>query len=290
VAVVAAGLAPLLLPASGDIVLSSLAIYFVWVTLAQSWNLAGGFGGLLNLGLVAFFGLGGVIGAVSMTSGAPALLALGLAAASGAGLALILVPTFRLRSYRFAIATFVVPLALKPVLEIASGRTTFSIPLNQIFTPAGLYYSGLLVAGTTTISVILLLRGKAGLALRSLRDDDVASTSVGVNAVFYKSLALVVSGASASAAGFYYLQVIGTVDTTIFQNLTFSLFPIFMVIIGGIGTLEGPILGAAVFSMINYLATAESPGSVIDTLVLSFAIVAIAVLRPEGLASWRAQR
>jgi len=276
---------PLTLSTEGSRVLSVYAVYFMWISLAESWNLVGGYAGLLNLGISAFFALGGVVGALALFDGFPFIISLLLAGFAGAILGVALIPTFRLKSFYFAIATLVVPLIVKPMVEFLGNRADFTVPQTVILTPIGLYYSGLVLAGITIFGAYFLMQSRVGFALRALGDDELASSSLGINVLLYKSIAVLTSGFIASAAGAYYLQIIGTINTTLFQNLNFSLFPIFMVIIGGIGTFEGPVLGAVVFSLINYYVTSQFPGSTVDTFILSLMIIGVAVLLPRGLVS-----
>src|SRR5438093_13089857 len=132
----------------------------------------------------------------------------------------------------------------------------------------GLYSSGLALAGITIFGAYVLMQSRVGFALRALGDDELASSSLGINVLLYKSIAVLTSGFIASAAGAYYLQIIGTINTTLFQNLNFSLFPIFMVIIGGIGTFEGPVLEAVVFSLINYYVQIQLRASTVYPFIL----------------------
>ena len=114
-------------------------------------------------------------------------------------------------------------------------------------------------------------------------DDESAAASLGVNILLYKTVALVFSGFIAGIAGAYYLQFIGSASTTLFENLNYSLFPIFMVIIGGAGTFEGPIIGAVIFGIIDYYSPTLFSNSTADTLVFSIVIMAVAVLLPKGI-------
>ncbi len=278
-----AGLYPATLSSQSLNSLNLYTIYFVWIILAESWNLAGGYAGLLNLGLVAFFALGGVVASLALTAGLPFILAVVLAGLSGSLAGLALTPTFRLRSFYFAIATLVIPLIVKPIVEFSTNRTDFAVPANAIFGSVALYYLGFAMAGLTIFGVYFLVRSRVGIALRAIGDDEMGSGSIGINVLYHKMIALVVSGFVASTAGAYYLQIIGTVNTTLFLDLNFSLFPIFMVIIGGLATFEGPIVGAIIFSLINYWLTSEFPGSTLDTLVLSLMIIIVAVFVPRGI-------
>jgi branched-chain amino acid transport system permease protein len=256
--------------------------YLMWIVLAEAWNLAGGYAGLLNLGFVAFFGLGAFTTGFAMTEGVtlgPALLVAGI---SGGMLALILVPTFRLRSDYFAIGTLVIPFMLKPIVEAIFPRSTFHVPASEILSPIQLYYLGLIIVGVIIFGIYIMMRSRIGIALRAIGDQETAALSLGVNAFLYKTFALALSGFLAAVAGGYFIQNI-SVDSTIFENLTYSLFPIFMVIIGGIGTFEGPIVGAVLFSAINYELDLIFPGSSYGVLLFSIIIMLVAVLVPRGI-------
>jgi branched-chain amino acid transport system permease protein len=280
---VVAGLYPLFTPHAALNTLDVYAIYFVWIALAESWNLVGGYAGLLNLGLVAFFALGSVVGGLAFRSGQPPIVSIALAGFAGSFAALSLTPTFRLRTYYFAMATLVVPLIFKPLVEYLTNTTIYVLPLSAVSSPVDLYYTGLGLVSVTIFGVYLLVRSKVGVALRAVSDDEVGAASIGINVLYYKTVALAASGFVAAAAGAYYLQVLGDVDTTLFLNLNFSLFPIFMVIIGGLGTFEGPIFGAIVFSVIDYWLTSALPGSTLDAFFLALLIIVVAVLLPKGV-------
>lgn len=263
--------------------LGAFAIYFVWVTLAVSWNIAGGMAGLLNLGLVAFFGLGAAVSGAAMESGVPFPAVVLISALAGVALAVALMPTFRLKSFYFALGTFVIPYMVKPLVELAGQSAVFRVPEAGILTAGELYYGGLVLTAFALGLVYLVTNSKVGLALRTIGGDEIASAGVGVNVNLYKAAALVVSGALAGLAGMYYLQIAGTVDTTIFQNLNYSLLPLFMVIIGGVGTIEGPVVGALIFSVLDYFLTSQFPGSTLDVFILAAAVIAVALVRPRGL-------
>ncbi|MDV3277559.1 MAG: branched-chain amino acid ABC transporter permease [Nitrososphaerales archaeon] len=283
VGLVMLGLYPLLLPAVGLNSLNSYSVYFVWVTLAVSWNLAGGYAKLLNLGLVAFFALGSVVGAVALTSGLSYGESIALSGLAGSLVAFAMIPTFRFRTFYFAIATLFVPLVIKPLVELVAGVADFRVPQEAILGPVALYYLGISMSGLTILGSYLLIRSRVGYALKALGEDELVSSSVGIDVLSFKAIALIVSGIVASVAGSYYLQIIGTVNTTLFTDLNFSLFPIFMVIIGGAGTVEGPIGGALIFSVLNYEVTSFLPNSTLDTLVLSAMIIGVAVFLPKGI-------
>lgn len=281
IGLLAAGLFPLILN-SNQASLSEYAPYFMWIILAESWNLSGGYAGLLNLGLVGFFALGAFVTGFEMLNGLSVLPALIAAGIVGALLAIMLIPTLRLRSEYFAIATLVVPFMLKPVIEAAFPRSTFHVPGSEILSPTSLYYLGLIIAAVSIFGIFLIMRTRVGIALRAIGDQEAASSSLGINTLLYKTIALAISGFLAAIAGGYFFQHL-SVDSTLFDNFTYSLFPIFMVIIGGIGTFEGPIVGAVLFSVINYALNNSFPDTTYDVLLFSVVIMVVAVLLPKGI-------
>lgn len=256
--------------------------FFVWIILAESWNIAGGYAGLLNLGLVAFFGLGSFVAGAAMESGVSYPISLLLSGMSGTVLALLLIPTFRLRSDYFAIGTLAIPFIVKPITEVVGKSSNYATPVNDILSPLSQYNLGVLLTGASIFAIFLLMQSRIGIALRAIGDDESASASLGVNPLLYKTFALCVSGFVGALAGGYFIQHF-SFNTTGFEDLTYSLFPIFMVIVGGIGTFEGPIVGALIFSVINYSVNADFPGTAYDVLLFSLVIMIVAVLVPKGL-------
>jgi branched-chain amino acid transport system permease protein len=280
---VLAGLVPFFVGASNQNALGQYVIYLVWITLAESWNLLGGYAGLINLGIGAFFSMGCVVSSVLLNLGVSIIPAMLVAGLVGAILALALTPTFRLRSDYFAIGTLVIPFLLKPLVEYFAKKSNFDVPIGIVLSPTLFYYTGLGMCGITIFGILFLMRSRVGMALRGVGDDEYASSALGVNVLLFKTITLVVSGFIASVAGAYYLGIIGAVNTTIFDNLSFSLFPAFMVIIGGIGTFEGPILGAILFSAVSYGAVVYFQGTSFEVLVFSIMIMFVAVVLPKGI-------
>lgn len=281
--IIIAGIVPGLNGGKADLILGEFVVYFMWITLAEGWNMVGGYAGLLNLGFVAFFGVGGIVCSLAFFAGLSIVAGMLIAGVAGALMALALIPTFRLRSEYFAIGTLVIPVIVKPLVEYFTNSESFAVPVSHVLNRVQFYYLGLGMSAVAIFGTFFLMRTRIGIALRAMGDDEVAASSLGVNVLLYKTVALVVSGFIAAVAGAYYLQFIGSVSTTIFQDLTYSLFPIFMVIIGGSGTFEGPLIGALIFSVIDYYSPTIFANSTADTLVFSIIIMAVAVLLPRGI-------
>ncbi len=274
---------PLFIGSSNQASLGQYVIYFIWITLAESWNLVGGYAGLINLGMVYFFALGSITTSVLLAAGFSFPICILASIAVGAIAALVLIPTFRLRSDYFAIATLVIPIVLKPIVEYAFSHSNFSWPSGLVISETLFYELGVGMTAATIFGIFFMMKSRIGMALRGVGDDEYASASVGVNILLFKTIALVVSGIIATVAGAYYLGYILAVNTSLFLNLTFSLYPIFMVIIGGIGTFEGPIVGALLFSAITYEVNSYLPSSNLEVLLFSLIIMVVAVLLPKGI-------
>ena len=263
--------------------LAQYGIYLMWITLAESWNLIGGYANLINLGMGAFFGTGIVLTSIFMFAGLSFPIAMLLSGFAGSGLALLLTPTFRLRSDYFAIGSLVIPFILRPIVEYLAGKTSFDLPTGTSFNPTQFYYLGLAMTGAAIFGIFWLMRSRVGIALRSIGDDEVAAAATGVNVLQSKMIALMISGFIASVAGAYYLGILGAANTGIFDDLTYSLFPAFMVVIGGIGTFEGPIVGALLFSAVSYGTVIYFQGTSFEVPVFSAMIMVVAVLLPRGI-------
>jgi len=278
-----AAIYPLLLSGNAKLSVGIFLVYFMWIALSESWNLVGGYGGLLNLGLGAFFFLGAITASVVINAGGNFYLGAIVAGFSGVVLAIALIPTFRLRSDYFAIATLVVPIILKPVVEyLAQQKSSFGYG-KVVIPTVQLYYIGIAISALSIFGTYFLMRSRIGIALRAIGDDEAASASLGISTLFYKTIALAISGFIAAVAGAYFLEVIGSVSTSSFLDLSYSLYPIFMVIIGGAGTFEGPIIGALIFSVVDYASTNFFKNSTLDVLFFSVVIIAVAVLLPKGI-------
>ena len=274
-ALVAVGIALPLFADRG--LIQDLFFILTMLTLAQFWNLLAGYGGLVSVGQQAFVG----IGAYAMFGAAilfgwdpvPALVLSGLAAV------LIAVPTaffaFRLQGAYFAIGTWVVAEVVR--LSVAQwkavgGGTGTSLPpaardfmfvpwVEETFDVSGAaardivsYWLALVLAIATIGGIYWLLRTKRGLALAAVRDNVAAAQSVGVDAGRMKWLVFLVAAfGTGLAGGLIYLQKARISPDAAFSVIDWTAYVIFIVVIGGIGTIEGPIIGVLVFFALQTL-------------------------------------
>jgi ABC-type branched-subunit amino acid transport system permease subunit len=232
---------------------------FIVLTLASMWNLLAGYAGLVSVGQQGFVGLGAYFVLILALHGASPFAALPVAAI-GCGVAAL--PLWwlvsRLRSGYFAIATWVLAAALMLFLErfsaLGSG-TGLPLPgftgMNPTLLTADTYWIGLAVTVAAMLTVYLLLRSRLGLVLTAVRDDEVAARSSGARVGLARLLVFVVAGAGCGAAG----AVLAISQLQVQPGAVFSVQwtaeMAFATIIGGLGTIEGPIIGTVVYMVLQ---------------------------------------
>ncbi len=229
--------------------------FLILVTMATMWNLLAGYGGLVSVGQQAFVGLGAYAVLVLAQGGMSPFAALPLAALF---CGVVAVPiswlVFRLRGGYFAIATWVVADVLELVLSRIpqlGGGTGAALPglfdISPAWITAYTYWAALAVTALAILGVYLILRSRVGLALTALRDDEVGARSLGVRVGLMKRFVFAASAAGTGAAGGLLAVSQLNVQAASVFNVQWSAYMIFVVVIGGMGSIEGPILGAAIF-------------------------------------------
>jgi branched-chain amino acid transport system permease protein len=237
-------LVPLFVEIRSD-TMSLLIMLWIYIILAQSWNLMGGYTGQMNLGLAAFFGCGALVSRFIFVAGMPYGLAIAGGAVAAAILSVIIgIPSLRLRGIYFAIGTLALAEALRIVVSNLFPITIYGTPAYiAAYNVLTRYYVGLGLAAATTAAVYIIANSRLGLALLAVRDDEVAARVSGVNTFKYKVIVFIISSFIAGLAGgvlSYY--TISLAPNGQFTPLwTFG--PLMAAAIGGIGTVVGPIIG-----------------------------------------------
>ena len=284
---------------SGTMRLISEMAYYL--ALAQLWNLLAGYAGLVSVGQQAFVGIGGyTLFYLSSQFGVHPLLALALAAPVCAFMSLpMALLVFRLRGAYFAVGTWVLAEALQLCVSLitplgaGSGMSLTPAIVREIAPDrAGreiiVYWISLAIVVAVCATVYLLLRSKHGLALTAIRDSERASESLGVDTYRTKLLIYVVTAAATGVVGaFIFLQKLRLSPESGFSINDWTVVVIFMVVIGGIGTLEGPIIG-----MLVYFALREVLADYGTWYLILLGVVAVAIMlrAREGLWGLMAQR
>jgi branched-chain amino acid transport system permease protein len=286
---------------SGRSELYLLVEIFSYLALASLWNLLAGYTGLVSVGQQAFVGLGGYsLFTLTIFLGVNPLLAVLLA---GGVAALFAIPTawiiFRLKGAYFAIGTWVVAevyrlsFAQISVLGGGSGSSlpssvVHSIAPNRLVRDNLIYWTGLGVVIAVLATIYLILRSRWGLALTAIRDSERAAESVGVDNYRAKFLVyFLTAGATGSVGALIALQRLRISPDAAFSVNDWTAFVIFIVIIGGIGRMEGPLFGTIVFFLLREFFADWGPWYLM--LLGLFAIV-ITLTMPKGIAGVLADR
>jgi branched-chain amino acid transport system permease protein len=266
-----------------------LVMFFVLLAMASMWNLLAGYAGLVSVGQQAYVGIGAYAVLQMAELGVQPFLAIPIAALVCAVVAL---PTsllaFRLRGDYFAVGTWVIAEVYRLVfvrIDHLGGGSGRSLPglggMDVVLRQAATYWAALAVAVLAVVSCYLLLRTRVGLALTAVRDNEVAARSSGVKVQHTKRLVYLIAAAGTGAAGgVLIISTLNVVPDSIF-SVQWSAYMIFIVVIGGLGSVEGPILGAVVFLA---LQQALSGYGVWYLVVLGVVGIAAAIWLPRGLA------
>ncbi|MGV1795293.1 branched-chain amino acid ABC transporter permease [Rhizobium sp. A37_96] len=267
---------------------------FSFLALAGLWNLLAGYCGLVSVGQQAFVGFGGyMLFAAAIFLGLNPLAAILLAGVLGA---IIAVPIgallFRLHGAYFAIGSWVFAEVLRlSFAQISSlgGGSGSSLPTSVITGIASsrewreilIYWTGLGLAVASVLFVVILLRSKAGLALTGLRDSEIASESLGINSWRTKMMVYVsVAGLTTMVGSFIFLQKLRISPDAAFSVNDWTAYVIFIAVIGGIDTIEGPIIGTIVFFLLR--ETLADLGTTYLMILGALAIV-IMLKAPRGI-------
>jgi branched-chain amino acid transport system permease protein len=241
-----------------------LVEFFTLLALAQMWNLLAGYAGLVSIGQQAFVGIGGY--SLYMLADKGDVHPFGAVLLAGLVAAAISIPAaalaFRLRGGYFAIATWVIAEVLMLLtlngtdlgvdLGGGVGVIIFSAAqLDRALRAHGTYWLALGAGAGSVLVAYALLRSRIGLALTAIRDDETAARSLGVNVLRTKVLVWIVAAFGCGVAGAVWFLSLVRVDPAAAYTVDWTAKMIFIVIIGGIGTIEGPIVGTVVFFVLQ---------------------------------------
>lgn len=267
---------------------------FLYLSLATLWNLLAGYAGLVSVGQQAYVGFGGyILFGLTLLAGIPVLWAIPMAGLLGA---LVAVPVaaliFRLRGAYFAIGTWVIAevfrLSAAQVGALGGGSGTSLTPDivkgladGRDAREAAAYWLALGAALLTVGTAYLMLRSRRGIALTAIRDNELAARSLGIDVWATKLVVYVVTaGLTAMIGALIFVQKLRISPDAAFSVNDWTAFVIFIVVIGGIGTLEGPILGTLIF-----FALRETMADLGTIYLIALGLVAIVVMlkAPQGL-------
>jgi branched-chain amino acid transport system permease protein len=303
VALIAAALVALALaPFWGDRqTLRLLAELFTFVALASLWNLLAGYAGLVSVGQQAFVGLGGyLLFTLAMLAGIHPIAAILIAGPIGA---LVAIPVaaliFRLRGAYFAIGTWVVAEVFRLLasqISVLGGGSGISLPAAIVIAMAPsrqlrefeIYWLALALTVGVLGAIVALLRSRHGLALTAIRDNELAAQSNGIDVTRVKFIVYVLTGFGTAMIGaLIFLMKLRISPDTAFSVNDWTAFVIFITVIGGVGRIEGPILGTIIFFVLR-----QALADLGSLYLLMMGAVAIMVMlwAPNGLWGLIAER
>jgi branched-chain amino acid transport system permease protein len=291
-AVTAAAL--LAIPLAGSNYVIRLAtVMAMYAVLALSWNFIGGMAGYPSFATAAFFGLGAYTSGILQARGVPMLAAWPaaalVAALFAAALGLVLL---RLRGHYFAIASLVVAEVLRELTNswtaLTGGGMGLNLPILRIGVTrqAQLYYAAMVgLALLTLAAAVLVRRGRLGFGLRTIQQNEAAAAMVGLDTTRAKTAAFTLSATFVGAAGGIYASWVNYIDPADVYDVLLSVKPIVMALLGGVGTVLGPLLGAVVFLALEELVWRRF--LYIHAGLLGLIIVALIYFLPRGLLAVR---
>jgi branched-chain amino acid transport system permease protein len=278
-----------------------LAEILSFVALASLWNLLAGYAGLVSVGQQAFVGLGGyLLFALVIVAGVHPIVAILIAGPIGA---LVAIPVaaliFRLRGAYFAIGTWVVAEVFRLLasqISVLGGGSGISLPAAVVVAMAPsrqarefeIYWLALALTVAVLGAIVALLRSRHGLALTAIRDNELAAQSSGIGVTRIKFIVYVLTGFGTAMIGaLIFLQKLRISPDTAFSVNDWTAFVIFITVIGGIGRIEGPIIGTIVFFVLRQ--TLADLGSLYLLMMGAVAIV-VMLWAPKGLWGLIAER
>ena len=280
-----------------NVTLNFLVVALMIALAGQGWNILGGYGGQYSFGHAAFFGTGAYVTAIlQMRYGINAWFgfAMGIAAGAALGGALgALVFRSGLRGSYFALVTLAFAEVLRIIASVApitgAGVGTLikldlGIRTLQFQSRAAFYWIVLALVGISLVIARLIERSRFGAWLIAVRENEDAARALGVDASTVKTVAMIISAAITAAAGCFYAQYFLFVDSGIAYGTWISVEALLTPIIGGVGTVFGPLLGALVVKTLSEgakLLAGDAPG--LDLIIYAAVLVLVIWIMPRGL-------
>lgn len=288
-AFIVAVVALLALPYFGNNYTVRLAtVMMMYSVLALSWNFIGGMAGYPSFATAAFFGIGAYVGAILQANGvffgvswiAGGLITVIFAAIMGSAI-------LHLRGHYFAIASLVMVEVLREVVntndQITGGGMGINIPILKLSVEASsmlFYYAMFAVALLTLATSALVYHSKLGFGFRCIQQNEAAASMLGVNTTKYKTIAFCLSGVFVGMVGAIYSTWVNYIEPPDVFDIFLTVKPIVMVLLGGMGTIFGPILGAVAFLALEEIVWRNF--LTIHSAALGLLIVLLVLFLPRG--------
>lgn len=275
--------------------------FMIYLALASLWNLLAGYAGLISIGQQTYVGFGGyVLFSCALYLGLNPLLAIPVAGLAAAVISLpVALLIFRLAGAYFAIGTWVIAEVFRlsfAQMTALGGGSGISLPIKLMKAMASskseremlIYWTALLLCFGALVLVYAFLRSRIGIGLTAIRDSEVASASLGVRIQRIKlAVYIAVASATAMLGALIFITKLRITPDVAFNVNDWTAFVIFIVVIGGIGTIEGPIIGTVVYFLLRELLA--DLGS-IYLLILGVLAIVVMLVAPKGIWGYISQR
>ena len=275
-----------LVPLSNDAsALHTWTLIVMYCVLAQGWNFIGGFVGYAAFGNVAFFGIGAYTTALFLLTDKPFWLGVIVGTVVAGLFAFLLgLPVLRLRGHYFAIATLGIAQALGELVAVRNvgatgGEVSLSPPTLESL-PL-FFYAFLVLAVLCLLGTTLLTRSRFGYALVAIRENEQAAEALGIATYWYKVGAFVLSAVPTAIAGGLYAYWATAFDPATVFDSGISVEMVLLTVLGGAGTILGPLLGGVLFEYVSYQVQAS--GTSLHNTLLGVLIVLVTIFLPQGL-------
>jgi branched-chain amino acid transport system permease protein len=266
---------------------------FILLVLNSSWNFLLGIGGVWNFGQLAIYALGGYgAGLLMIHTPVPVLLDIVIGGVFAAAVAIALAfPTLRLYGIYTSLLTFsFAEIVQFAILNDNSGFTggpnglpnvpgLFPATLSELWTTRAYYWTGLAAAALTLLLLAAIVHSRLGLALQAIRDSPAYAAARGISPLKFRVIAFGIGGFFAGAAGGLYVSNNGTIQPTV-MGLTPMSIDVTMLVVGGLGTIFGPVVGTGLLIVIDSLL-ASYPG--VEFTILGVVLLVIVVFYPGGV-------
>jgi branched-chain amino acid transport system permease protein len=264
---------------------------FMYITMATSWNIIGGYAGYISLGHNVFFALGAYVSGMLLAN-------LGISpfiTAVLAGIAAFLVGllvgliSLRTRGPAFIITTMAMVLLTSLLFdkwEAAGGANGLSLPLTGLSAATAklpFYYGMLILAACSVIVSYFIRHSKFGLGLRAISQDEIKAESAGIPTSMYKILAFAISAVFVGMVGSLWGYYLTYLRPSLFLSITIAATMVLMAIVGGKGTIAGPVIGAVILITINEFFVANLGATSLNIVATGLLMMAVLLFFPAGI-------
>ena len=266
-----------------------LLLFFIYLAMANMWNLLCGYSGLISLCQPAFVGLAGYTLVIAAWQGLPIYLGMTIGAMVAAAFALLIsIPVFRLRGIYFAIGTLVVPEALKYLFllwrpiggTMHGGGAGYVLKGATEFSTVEVYWLALGIASVSGLCMRMILRSRLGLGLAAIRDNDRSAASSGMNVFRLKLYSFVIGAFITGIAGTIFYIYQSYIEPTSAFSVRWTMILILATVMGGMSTEGGPIIGTVIVVFLHFLL-ARYAG--ISLIIQGTLLIIMMLLAPDGV-------